>query len=356
MNVAIQVTYDDYCKAYNIYQGIYAPLDHFVGYNEVESIGKDLRLTTGEFFPLPILLSSQQLDVDYIEIGNPTQLSYNGNIVGEIHVEEVYQLDKELLCQRIFKTCSISHPGVKYIMDSGQVFIAGKPIINIPPPFVNDSSYISPSDFKAIKESNGWKTCAGFQTRNIPHRAHEYLQRLALEVCDGLLIHPLVGWKKKGDFTIDAIVKSYTKLIDNYYPKDRVFYAHLYTPMFYAGPREALLHAIIRRNYGCTHFVVGRDHAGVGNFYDLYAAHEACIKHKDSIFGIDFLLFRGPYYCEKCNSIVTDKHCSHYNTEFSKSISGTQLRQLVADGSSIPPWLARSEVVESISIESLNHD
>ncbi len=194
-------------------------------------------------------------------------------------------------------------------------------------------------------EKKGWKSIVGFQTRNIPHRAHEFLQKIGLSLTDGLLIHPIIGWKKKGDFNPEMIIKAYQILIDHYYPQDRVIFSGLATSMRYAGPLEAVFHAIIRKNFGCTHFIVGRDHAGVGGFYDKYEAHRIFDKFPD--LGIIPLLLNGPYYCKKCLSVVSDKICPHHDTH-NIEISGTSIRKMILQGERIGEEYLRLEVAEFI--------
>ena len=186
----------------------------------------------------------------------------------------------------------------------------------------------------------------GFQTRNPIHKAHEHIQRIGLEVCDGLFINPIVGWKKTGDFTQEAVMAAYRRMIDEFYPKGRVHIAGLKTQMRYAGPREAVFHAIIRRNLGCTHFIIGRDHAGVGGYYGAYDAH-ALARELEPELGIHLLLTREPYFCKKCGQIVTDKHCAHYSTH-RVEISGTIIRKYISDGSIPDEIMLRKEVFDAI--------
>jgi len=202
---------------------------------------------------------------------------------------------------------------------------------------------LTPAETKKIFKQNNWLTVTGFQTRNPIHTAHECLQRKALEITDGLFIQPLIGWKKKGDFTPEAVVKAYEKMIARFFPPHRVQLAMLRTPMRYAGPREAVFHALIRRNFGCTHFVVGRDHAGVGNFYGKYDAHKLCRQFND--LGIKILYLQGPYYCKKCGTVVTEDDCRH-GPEQAIPISGTEIRSLLSQGKVPPRELMREEIAD----------
>ena len=207
---------------------------------------------------------------------------------------------------------------------------------------------MKPEETKIFFKEKGWNTIVGFQTRNPIHKAHEHIQRLGLEVCDGLFINPITGWKKKGDFTQEAVIAAYSEMMKAFYPADRVYMAGLKTQMRYAGPREAIFHAIIRRNLGCTHFIIGRDHAGVSGYYGAYDAHDLARKlSTEHDLGIELLLTREPYYCKKCKQVVTDKPCSHYATD-RVEISGTIIRKYIADGNIPDEIMMRQEIFDAI--------
>ena len=346
------ISLDDYCKAYNLQLGVYSPLSRFVGSSDFISISKDFKLKDGTFYPLPIYLPLRDQNLSEHIMEEKIDLIFENNLVGSIEVSEVYKPDKEKICINIFGTKDINHPGVKYFLNEPKYFISGKSTIFKAPSFINKKYFMSPDQVKSEKLKRGFKSLAGFQTRNIPHRAHEHLQRTSLEICDGILIHPLVGWKKSGDFSEESIVRAYKVLIDNFYPKDNVIFSLFYSPMFYAGPREALFHALVRKNFGCTHFIVGRDHAGVGDFYKLYEAHEIVSKFASSI-DIKFLLLRGPYYCNKCGFVVTDKHCGHNNSDSIFKISGTVVRESIIKGKEMPDWLVRKQISNVLSKRDL---
>ncbi len=348
----IIISLDDYCKAYNLQIGIYSPLSYFVGLSDLISISKEFKLKDGTFYPLPIYMPLRDQNLSAHIMGKKVDLIYQNDLVGCMEVSEVYEPDKENICISIFGTKDINHPGVKYFLSEPKYFIAGKTNIFKVPIFAKEKYFMSPDEVKSEKLKKGMKSLAGFQTRNIPHRAHEHLQRTALETCDGILIHPLVGWKKPGDFSQESIVRAYKILIENFYPKDNIIFSLFYSPMFYAGPREALFHALVRKNFGCTHFIVGRDHAGVGDFYELYEAHQLVTKFANSI-DIEFLLFRGPYYCKICGTIVTDRHCGHSNSDSIFKISGTTVRSSIINGKDMPDWLIRPQIAKSLSKEDL---
>ena len=208
---------------------------------------------------------------------------------------------------------------------------------------------LTPREAVTLWDKKGWTTIAGFQTRNVPHRAHEYLIRLALESMDGVFVQPLIGKRKAGDYAIEAILAGYDALIGTFLPRDRVEFGVLSTWMRYAGPREAVFHAIIRRNYGCTHFIVGRDHAGVGQYYGLYEAHEMT-RRFDGELGIEVLRFCGPFYCGRCGGIVTERTCAHFAADPSlvQEISGTMIRAILAENAPVAEHLIRPEVVAAI--------
>jgi len=345
------ITFDDYCKAYNLQIGVYKPLSYFVGSSDLISIAKELKLQDGSFYPLPIYMPLRDQSLAGQVLSKRVDLIYENDLVGFMEVLEVYEPDKDDLCMNIFGTRDFNHPGVKYFLNESKYFISGKTNIFKAPSFINEKYFMSPEQVKSEKLKRGFKSLAGFQTRNVPHRAHEHLQRTSLEICDGILIHPLVGWKKSGDFTKEAIVRAYKILIDNFYPEDNVIFSLFNSPMFYAGPREALFHALVRKNFGCTHFVVGRDHAGVGNFYKLYEAHQIASKFAH-LLDIEFLLLRGPYYCKKCGCIVTDKHCRHSKNMICK-ISGSDVRRSILNEEDLPDWLIRPEIANVLTKQDL---
>ncbi len=347
----ILISLDDYCKAYNLQIGVYSPLSYFVGSSDLISIAKKLKLRDGSFYPLPIYMPLRDQNLSGKVWGQKVDLIYENNLVGFIEVSEVYKPDKDDLCINLFGTKDKNHPGVNYFLNEPNYFISGTPTIFKAPDFTNEKYFMSPDQVKSEKAKRGLKSLAGFQTRNIPHRAHEHLQRTSLEICDGILIHPLVGWKKPGDFSKDAIVRAYKILIDNFYPKNNVIFSLFYSPMFYAGPREALFHALVRKNFGCTHFIVGRDHAGVGNFYKLYEAHQIATKYAH-LLDIEFLLLRGPYFCKKCRCIVTDKHCRH-NKDMICKISGSNVRRLMLNEEDLPDWLIRPQIANVLTKKDL---
>jgi len=319
----------------NISTGLFAPLDGFMDSKDYRSVVDDMCLANGTVWTIPITLDSNYMVKDDI-----IELVYNSEIVASIEVEDIYKVKDEDI-KKIYGTTNIKHPGVKKEINRGRYRIGGK-VTLIKKELIKNS--LDPQKTKHYFKEQGWNTIAGFQTRNIPHRAHEYLHRLALEFCDALFINPLVGWKKKGDFSEDAVEIGYKALIDNYYTNLNIYFDTLKTPMRYAGPKEAIFHAIIRKNLGCTHFIIGRDHAGVGEYYSKYEAQELALKLQDKL-DIKILTFKEPFFCSKCDQIVSENCCGHKNIT---KISGTKVRKMLSDGTIPPKEFIRDDVAKKI--------
>lgn len=326
----------------NIETGLLYPLKGFMNKYDFRSVVDNYTLTDGNVFTIPVTLDAP-MDVD-IAIGQKLALIYDGKHVADIDVEDSYLTD-DSDWEKVFKTIETAHPGVKKEKERSKRRIGGKTHI-ADNSILNDA--LKPTETKSMFKSKGWKTVVGFQTRNPVHKAHEHIQRLGLEICDGLFINPIVGWKKKGDFSQEAVMAAYEAMTEQFYPSDRVYLAGLKTQMRYAGPREAVFHAIIRRNLGCTHFIIGRDHAGVGGYYGAYDAHDLAREiQSEHDLGINLLLTREPYYCSKCKQIVTDKTCSHYDTHRIE-ISGTIVRKYISDGALPDEMIMRQEILDAI--------
>ena len=310
----------------NIETGLLAPLTGFMGAEEFRSVVDRCHLSDGQVFPLPITLDVPPEQFEGLKPGARLTLEYGGRPVAELEVESKFRVSEADL-ERVFGTLEDAHPGVRKERERSACRVGGP--VRLTDRTLLDNA-LKPEDTRRIFAEKGWSTVVGFQTRNPIHKAHEHIQRIGLEVCDGLFINPIVGWKKKGDFTEEAVMAAYRRMMEEFYPRGRVHMAGLRTQMRYAGPREAVFHAIIRRNLGCTHFIIGRDHAGVGGYYGAYDAH-ALARALEPELGISLLLTREPYYCKKCGQIVTDKHCAHYDTG-RVEISGTIIRKYISDG------------------------
>lgn len=328
----------------NIETGLLYPLDGFMRENDYRSVVDQYTMVDGQAFTIPVTLDVPEDVYTYSEIGQEIQLTFNQEIVAGIQIESKYEMTHADI-EKVFGTLNNAHPGVSKEKTRSKYRVGGKTTL-VKKELMADA--LKPDETKRIFAEKGWKTVVGFQTRNPVHKAHEHIQRLGLEICDGLFINPIVGWKKRGDFTQEAVIAAYNTMIKEFYPSQRVYMDGLKTQMRYAGPREAVFHAIIRRNLGCTHFIIGRDHAGVGGFYGAYDAHALAGKiSEEHELGIELLLTREPYYCKKCKQIVTDKTCSHYDTE-RVEISGTIVRKYIADGFMPDEIMLRKEILDSI--------
>ncbi len=329
----------------NIETGVLYPLRGFMAENDFRSVVDEYVLSNKkDVFTIPVTLDVEKRIYDVVAEEDILELLYEGRIVAEQTVTGKFETTDEDW-RKVFETLDLSHPGVANEKSKSPYRVGGITRL-IEHSFLE--SALKPRETEKIFQEKGWKTVVGFQTRNPVHKAHEHIQRIGLEVCDGLFINPLIGWKKKGDFTQEAVIAAYKRMIDEFYPEDRVYMAGLKTQMRYAGPREAVFHAIIRRNLGCTHFIIGRDHAGVGGFYGAYDAHELARKLSDKYdLGIELLLTREPYYCNKCQQIVTDKHCAHYATHRTE-ISGTIIRKYISEGNMPDETMMRHEIFEAI--------
>jgi len=330
----------------NIGTGLFSPLQGFMNSQDYYSVLDNMLLHNSiSVWTIPISLDIP-LDVfNKLEIDSELLLTYLNREVAYINIESLFVVDSQRDVIKIFGTSDYNHPGVKQEIDRFPYRIGGK--ITITDLSILDNN-LNPKETKEFFQRKGWKTIAGFQTRNPIHKAHEHLQRVALDICDGLFINPLVGWKKIGDFSEEAVISSYKLMIDEYYTGLNVYFQTLKTAMRYAGPREAVFHALIRKNLGCTHFIIGRDHAGVGDFYGKYEAQELAHKLIDKYdLGIEILLLKEPFYCSKCSQIVSEKTCQH-SKQYVTKISGTAIRSMLAKDQRPSPIFMRKEIADNI--------
>ncbi len=295
---------------------------------------------------MPVIQTIEDTIFSEISEGEEYDLIFYDSAVGSIVVDDKYKIDKSKIADLVFKTSDKNHPGVNLLFAGPNYAISGKLKFYDENFITNTNFHLTPKETKQKFKEMRWRTIVGFQTRNVPHLAHEYLQRCGLELVDGLFLQPISGWKKIGDYRAEIVFECYKALIDNYYPKNRVLLCSLSTSMRYAGPREALFHAIIRRNYGCTHFIVGRDHAGVGNYYKKYEAHEIFDSIED--IGIIPMLLHEPFYCKKCDMMATEKTCLHNDSE-RIHMSGTYIRNLISNRESIPEKIMRKEIIDILN-------
>ncbi|MBF0385321.1 MAG: sulfate adenylyltransferase [Candidatus Omnitrophica bacterium] len=341
----IQLDKNTLLEIYNLSNSVFFPLDGFMTSKDYACVINDMHLSNGQPWTIPITLEVSKEQADkIIKEEKVCLIGENSEKVAYLHVSDVFKVHYEKDLIKIFGTSDLQHPGVRWERSRSPYRVGGAVKILKQEKREFPRYQLTPQQTKNVFKNKGWATVTGFQTRNPVHRAHEYLQRIALEITDGIFIQPLIGWKKDGDISPKAIIKSYELLISNNYPSDRAVLGLLTTPMRYAGPREAVFHAIIRRNYGCTHFIVGRDHAGVDNYYKKYEAHDLCKRFND--LGIKILTLCGPYYCGKCGCIVTEKNCKH-GPDNSTSISGRDMRNYFRQGK-IPPQECMREGISKL--------
>jgi len=343
----VSISKDTAVDLENIACGVFSPLEGFLCQNDYLSVLESMRLEDDTPWTIPVVLDIGRdvLAEKGIKAGDTVVLAHNGKTTALLEVEDIYTFEKNVHAEKVFKTTDVSHPGVAKIREMGDYLLGGRIsfVQGVENPF--EKYTLRPFETRILFKELGWKTVVGFQTRNAPHLGHEYVQKTALTFVDGLFINPVIGRKKRGDFRDEVILKAYEELIRNYYLKDKAVLAILRTEMRYAGPREAIFHAILRKNFGCTHFIVGRDHAGVGNFYEPYEAQEVFSEFPD--LGITPIFFRQFYYCKKCYGYVNERICPHSGDDIIPP-SGTKIREMLIQGKTPPKEMMRPEVAEII--------
>jgi sulfate adenylyltransferase len=329
--------------------GAFTPLEGFMNKADWKGVCEEYTMSNGVFWPIPITLSTTKETADSIGEGQEIALidDETNELMGSMIVEEKYTIDKIFECKQVFRTDDPAHPGVAKVLAQGEVNLAGpvKVFSESYYPEQFKGLYMRPAESRKIFEEKGWRTVAALQLRNPMHRSHEYLAKIAIEVCDGVFIHQLLGKLKPGDIPAEVRVKAIEVLIENYFVKDTCVQGGYPMEMRYAGPREALLHAVFRQNYGCSHLLIGRDHAGVGEYYGPFDAHHIFDEISKDALEIQPLKIDWTFYCIKCDGMASMKTCPH-GKEDRIILSGTMLRKMLSEGQEIPEHFSRPEVLE----------
>ncbi len=329
--------------------GGFTPLEGFMTHGDWEGVCDGMKMANGLFWPIPVTLSTDKATADSIKEGDEVALfdPERSEILATMKVTEKYTIDKAHECMQVYKTTDLEHPGVKMVMEQGDVNLAGPVKVLSQGGFPEEygDQFMTPAQSREEFQKRGWKTIAAFQTRNPMHRSHEYLAKIAIETLDGVLIHSLLGKLKPGDIPADVRSKAIGTLIDKYFADNTVIQAGYPLDMRYAGPREALLHALFRQNYGCSHLIVGRDHAGVGDYYGPFDAHHIFDEIPADALETQALKIDWTFWCNKCEGMASMKTCPH-DAEDRLLLSGTKLRKALSEGTEVPDHFSRPEVLE----------
>ncbi len=330
--------------------GAMSPLEGFMCKVDYDNVVDNMRLANGLPWSIPVTLSASKEEIEGLKPGNDVALIDKANeVIAILHLEEIFHHDKTKESLEVYGTDDKKHPGVDYVCNMDDYLLGGKvSVVDRAKPGDFLAYRLDPAETRELFVKRGWKRIVGFQTRNPVHRAHEYIQKCALEIVDAILLHPLVGATKSDDIPADVRIKSYEVLLEKYYPKDRAMLSVFPAAMRYAGPREAIFHALLRKNYGCTHFIVGRDHAGVGSYYGTFDAHYIFDEFEAHEIGITPLFFDHTFYCKACNGMASYKTCPHDSANH-VILSGTEVRRMLSEGEAPPPTFTRHEVAKILS-------
>lgn len=335
-----------------IANGAFSPLEGFMCEDDYTSVRGNKHLASGLPWTIPVTLSTTDELASGLKEEGDVALYADDHLLGVLHLSQKYRYDKQREAERVYLTTDLAHPGVRALYDQGDWLLGGRvSLLNRPRNPAFPSYRLDPSETRDAFKKKGWGRVVAFQTRNPIHRAHEYIIKCALETVDGLLLHPLVGETKSDDIPADVRMRCYEAMLENYFPRTRTLLAVNPAAMRYAGPREAVFHAIIRKNYGCTHFIVGRDHAGVGNYYGTYDAHYIFNDFDAAALGITPMFFDHSFYCRVCDAMASNKTCPHDSSEHVQ-LSGTRVREMLSSGEMPPREFSRPEVA-SILIEAM---
>lgn len=326
--------------------GAYSPLEGFLDRSDYSAVVDKMRLANGIAWSIPVTLPLNEEEAGAIRQFDDVALYQSDHLLGILHQADKYRYDKTREAELIYRTTDPAHPGVSRLFNQGDWLLGGKvSLVNRSLDLAFPKYRLDPRETRALFRERGWRRVVGFQTRNPVHRAHEYIQKCALEIADGLLLHPLVGETKGDDVPADVRMQSYEAILAGYYPASRTILSIMPAAMRYAGPREAVFHALIRKNYGCSHFIVGRDHAGVGNYYGTYDAHYIFDQFEPEELGITPLFFDHTFYCRTCAAMASSKTCPH-ETSAHVTLSGTKVRELLSAGQLPPVEFSRPEVAQ----------
>lgn len=328
--------------------GAYSPLEGFMRQEEYDRVVWDMRLPSGLVWPIPITLAIGAVEAHDLNGAQRAALTYRGRPVAIIEIADIYQPDKRIEARQVYGVDDPRHPGVRAVYEQGEFYLGGPVhVIDLALDLEGELApyFLSPKETRQFFHERGWRSIVAFQTRNPIHRAHEYLQKCALELVDGLLVHPLAGATKEDDIDVTTRFACYKKLLEDYYPAERILLAAFPASMRYAGPREAVFHALCRQNYGCTHMIVGRDHAGVGDYYGTYDAQKIFERFSPGEIGIQPLPFEHAFFCTACQGMATRRTCPHDDSRH-VILSGTKVRQMLQNGKMPPPEFTRPEIAD----------